>query len=52
MSLRCKVLSCAYIFSAFALYELNVLNLINLFCIMFIGLSKYGEADPQLVTAY
>jgi len=44
MSLRCKILSCAYSFSAFAQYELNVINLIILVHI-FVGLSKYGEAD-------
>jgi len=46
MSLRFKNLSFAYGFSAFALYELNVINPINLFCIVFIGLSEYDKADP------
>jgi len=48
MSLRFKILSCAYSFSAFNLYELNVINLIILFCIVFIVLSKSVDADPQL----
>jgi len=40
MSFRFKILSCAYSFSAFDLYELNVINLIILFCIVFIVLSN------------
>ena len=52
MSLIFKILSCAHSFSAFDLYELNVINLIILFCIVFIVLSKYVDADPQLLIAY
>ena len=52
MSFRFKILSCAYSFSAFDLYELNVINLIILFCIVFIVLSKYVDAEPQLLIPY
>jgi len=52
MSYRFKILSCAYSFSAFDLYELNVINLIILFCIVFIVLSKYVHAEPQLLIPY
>jgi len=52
MSLKRKMLSCACSFSAFALYELNVIDLMILICIVFSGSGKYGEADPQLVIAY
>jgi len=52
MSLRSTILSCEYSFLAFDLYELNVINLIILFCIAFIVLSKYVGADPQLLIAY
>ena len=44
--LRFKILSCAYSFSAFDLYELNVINLIILFCFVFVVLSKCVDADP------
>jgi len=48
MSFRFKILICAYSFSAFDLYELNVglINLIILFCFV---LSKYVDAEPQLL---
>ena len=52
MSFRFKILSCAYSFSVFDLYELNVINLIILFCIVFIVLSKYVGAEPQLLIPY
>jgi len=52
MSIGFKILSGTYSFSAFVLYELNVINLIVLFCIVFIVLSKYVDADPQLLIAY
>ena len=52
MSFRFKILNCAYSFSAFDLHELNVINLIILFCIVFIVLSKDVDADPQLLIAY
>jgi len=41
MSLKCKILSLVYSFSAFPLYELNVDTLIILFLIVFISLSRY-----------
>ena len=49
MSLRFKISSCAYSFSAFDQYELNAINLIILFCIVSIVLSKYVDDDPQLL---
>jgi len=36
MSFRFKILSCAYSFSAFDLYELNVINLANVKCNFFL----------------
>jgi len=52
MSFRFKILSFAYSFSACDLHELNVNNLIILFCIVFIVLSKYVDAEPQLLIPY
>jgi len=52
MSLRLKILSCAYSFAAFDLHVLNIISLIILFCIVFIVVSKYLDADPQLLIAY
>ena len=50
MSFSFKILSFAYSFSAFDLYELkNEINLLSLFCIVFIVLSKYVDAAPQLL---
>jgi len=34
------------------IYELNVINLMIFFCVVFIVLSKYVDADPQLLIAY
>ena len=52
MSFRFKILSFAYSFSAFDLYGLNEINLIILFCIVFIVLNKYVDAEPQLLIPY